>query len=193
MRARLVAIVLACCIPAIAFAQKKGSAGSDPDNSPAASSGGSSMPKTPTARELSDMNPATLLIGKRKKLSLADSQVTQLKAVEKAISGRNAQFMTQYDSIHKWTQPLAASVAPRDMGADNQRAASGSSAAEQAKMQSSLRDLRALLMDFRDRRNADDADALAVIPDAQKKAAADLVKQQDGDLDKMIATAKGRP
>jgi hypothetical protein len=193
MRARLVGFVLAGCIPAMAFAQKRGSASGDPDNSPSASSAGSSMPKTPTARELSDMNPATLLIGKRKKLSLADSQVTQLKAVEKAISDRNAQFMTQYDSVHKWTQPLAASVAPRDMGADNQRASSGSSAAEQAKMQSSLRDLRALLTDFRDRRNADDADALAVIPDAQKKAATDLVKQQDGDLDKMIATVKGRP
>jgi len=42
-------------------------------------------------------------------------------------------------------------------------------------MQSSMRDLRKLVADFRERRKTDVADALAVVPDAQKAAAAELL------------------
>jgi hypothetical protein len=44
--------------------------------------------------------------------------------------------------------------------------------------------------DLRERRKPDVTDALGVVPDAQKKAAADLLAQQDGDLEKLIG---GRP
>jgi hypothetical protein len=201
MRTHVFAVALAAsCLPVCAYAQGGGypRAGGTVTPDPSAVSSNVRAPKTPTVRDLSDMNPATLLIGKRKKLSLADSQVTRLKAVEKTITDRNAQFMTQYDSIHKWTVPLVAassnaSSQPGFSDADRQRAAPTSSPAEQAQMQASLRDLRGLLADFRERHKADDADALNAVPDAQKKAAADFLTQQDGDLDKMISTASGRP
>jgi hypothetical protein len=194
MRIRFSAVVLAACIPVAVFAQKKSIVPADPGDASATAASGRSAPPTPTARDLSDMNPAALLVNKHKKLSLPDSVVTKLKAVEKQISERNAKFLTQYDSVHKWTLPLVAASSsangPGFKDADQTAAAPTISPAEQAKMQSSLRDLRGLMADFRERRKTDDADALAVIPEAQKKGAADLLDQQDDALDKLLS---GRP
>lgn len=194
MRTRFVAVALAACVPAAIFAQKKGTTTPDAPDPSASSASGPSMPATPTARDLGETNPAALLVGKRKKLSLPDSVVTKLKAVEKSINARNAPFLAQYDSVHKWTLPLAGpsstAGSPGFKDADQTRAAPTTSPAEQAKMQSSLRDLRGLMADFHERRRTDDADALGVIPDAQKKAATDMLTQQDGELDKLLS---GRP
>ena len=55
-------------------------------------------------------------------------------------------------------------------------------------MQSSMRDLRQMMGQFRELRRTDVNDALAVVPDAQKKAATDLLSQQDGDLDKLVGS-----
>jgi hypothetical protein len=192
MRKQFAAVVLAACIPAALFAQKKGSLADAPD--PAASAGPSAR-NMPSSRDLVRMNPAALLVDKRKKLILADSVVKQLKAVQKTIDDRNAPLMAQYDSIHKWTLPLASSssgtaMSPGFSDADKSRAASEPSPAEQAKMQSSMRDLRRLVADYRERRKTDVTDALAVIPDAQKPAATGLLTQQDADLDKLVG---GRP
>jgi hypothetical protein len=154
-----------------------------------------SVVKAPTSRDIADLNPASLLIDKKKKASLPDSTVAQLKAVEKKIKERNAPFFATYDSIYKWTVPLNTSgVAAPSSGAkpgftgasDNNLTAVGNSSAEQTKMQASMRDLRAMMADYRERRKTDVADVLAVIPDAQKKAATDLLTSQDGDLDKLL-------
>jgi hypothetical protein len=196
MRTRFVAIVLAAGIPAIAFAQKKGGGAGVSDNSDPAAGAGPSARNMPRSSDLVRMNPAALLIDKRKKLTLSDSVAKQLKVVQKTIDDRNAPMMVQYDSIHKWTMPLSSSASaassskPGFSDADKSSAASTPSPAEQAKMQSSMRDLRKLVADFREQRKKDVADALVVVPDAQKAAATDLLTQQDADLDKMVG---GRP
>jgi hypothetical protein len=196
MRTRFVAIVLVASIPAVAFAQRKGGGAGISDASDPASGAGPSARDMPRSSDLVRMNPAALLIDKRKKISLPDSVAKQLKAVQKTIDDRNAPMMVQYDSIHKWTMPLtstmsaASSSKPGFSDADKSSAASAPSPAEQAKMQASMRDLRKLVADFRERRKTDVADALAVVPDAQKAAAADLLTQQDADLDKLVG---GRP
>lgn len=194
MRSPILAVALAACLPAAAFAQK--SRGGDP-TTPGGSSAPTAAPsaRAPSSRDLADLNPAAMLVSKHKKASLADSTVKQLKAVEKKIDERNASFFATYDSVHKWTMPLASGAVtstakPGFVPGDNQLATSTSSPAELAKMQSSMRDLRLLMVDFRDRHKADAADALEVIPEAQKKAAGDLLSQQDGELDKLIG---GRP
>jgi hypothetical protein len=193
MRTRLAAVILAALVPAVGFAQgKRGAAAPDPSTS--ASAPASPMAaKAPTARDLSGKNPAALLLDKRKKLSLADSTVAQLKALEKKINDRNAAFYSQYDSVHKWTEPMSESSSHTASGpgfrdADQSAAPAGASAGEQARMQSSMRDLRALMADYRERRKADVSDALAVVPDGQKKGATDLLTQQDGDVDKLLGT-----
>jgi hypothetical protein len=196
MRTRLFAVALAACIPAAVFAQRSRGGSSDPTPAPDASASPSSSAKSPTSRDLADLNPAALLINKRKKVPLADSTVAQLKAVEKKINERNAQFFTTYDSVRKWTVSLnSQNAATQGFGlhggvADAKIAAPVVSPAEQAKMQASMRDLRALMADYRERRKADVTDALAAVPDAGQKAATDLLGQQDGDLDRLLG---GRP
>ncbi|HEY2850918.1 MAG TPA: hypothetical protein VGI97_13645 [Gemmatimonadaceae bacterium] len=195
MRTRFAAFVVAVCIPAAAFAQKKGRGAGNADAPDPAASAGPSAARMPSSRELAGMNPAGLLADKHKKLSLPDSVVKQLKALQKAIDNRNAPIMAQYDSIHKWTMPLASSssgtaMSPGFSDVDKSRAATDPSPAEQAKMESSMRDLRRVVADYRERRKADVTDALAMIPDAQKQAATDLLTQQDVDLDKLVG---GRP
>ncbi|MGH7654062.1 MAG: hypothetical protein ACREN6_05300 [Gemmatimonadaceae bacterium] len=195
MRKQLAAFVFAACIPAALLAQKKGRGAGVADAADPAASAGPSARNMPSSRDLVRMNPAALLVDKHKKLTLSDSVVKQLKVVQKTIDGRNATLMAQYDSIHKWTMPLASSssgsaMSPGFNDADKSSAASGPSPAEQAKMQSSMRDLRNLVADYRERRKADVTDALAMIPDAQKAAATELLTQQDADLDKLIG---GRP
>jgi len=194
MRTRFVAMTFAACLPAALLAQKRGG-GVMADAADPAAAAGPSAKNMPSSRDLVRMNPAALLIDKRKKLALPDSVVKQLKAVQKKIDDRNDPLMAQYDSIHKWTMPLASSssgsaMSPGFSDADKSRAAPTPSAAEQAKMQSSMRDLRNLVADFRERRKTDVADALALVPDAQKQAATDLLTQQDADLDKLVG---GRP
>ena len=194
MRKRFTSFVLAACIPVALFAQKRGAAGIADAPDPAASAGPSAR-SMPSSRDLVRMNPAAVLVDKRKKLALPDSVVKQLKAVQKTIDERNAAMMAQYDSIHKWTMPLASSssgsaMSPGFSDADKSRASSAPSPAEEAKMQSSMRDQQRLVADYRERRKADVTDALAVIPDAQKAAATDLLTQQDADLDKLVG---GRP
>jgi hypothetical protein len=193
MRTRLFAAFLAA-IPAVVFAQK-GKAADTASMTTSKGSYGSSAAKAPTSHDLSDLNPATLLLDKRKKASLADSTVTQLKAIQKKINDRNAQFFTSYDSVRKWTMPMGDNSHGQGFGvrgsmADSKITSSAPSPTEQAKMNSSMADLRILMADYRARHNADDTDALSVIPDAQKKAATDLLAQQDGDLEKLIG---GRP
>jgi hypothetical protein len=196
MRTRIVAIVLAASIPAVAFAQKKGGGAGISDASDPAAGSGPSARNMPRSSDLVRMNPAALLIDKKKKLTLSDSLVKQLKSVQKTIDDRNAPIFAQYDSIHKWTMPLAPTMSaassskPGFSDADKSSAASTPSPAEQAKMQSSMRDLRKLVADFRERRKTDVADVLAVVPDAQKAAATELLTQQDADLDKLVG---GRP
>ena len=194
MRTRLVALTVAVCLPAALLAQKRGGGGVMADAADPAAAAGPSAKNMPSSRDLVRMNPAALLIDKRKKLMLPDSVVKQLKAVQKKIDDRNDPLMAQYDSIHKWTMPLASSsgagVSPGFADADRTRAASEPSPAEQAKMQSSMRDLRRVVSDYRERRKTDVADALALVPDAQKQAATDLLTQQDADLDKLVG---GRP
>jgi hypothetical protein len=194
MRTRLIcAAAIAACIPAVVFAQRtRGSDPSGPTSGAMAPPAASSAAKAPTSRDIADLNPASLLISKRKKASLADSTVAQLKVTEQKIKDRNAPFFVTYDSIYKWTVPLTSSGAVA-AGAgmhggvgDNTLSTSTSSQAEQTKMQASMRDLRALMADYRERRKTDVADVLAVIPDAQKKPATDLLNSQDSDVEKLL-------
>ena len=188
MRSRLFAVALTACIPSLVFAQRNRGGGDAATPAPAASS--SSGAKSPSSHDLQDLNPASLLVDKKKKASLPDSTVAQLKAVEKKINDRNAQFYATYDSVRKWTVPLASGAASRSQpgfsAGDNSLSTSTSSAAEQAQMQSAMRELRKLMAEYRDRHSADVTDALAVVPDAQKKAATDLLNSQNGDLDKLL-------
>lgn len=193
MRTRLFAVAMIACIPAALFGQKRGGGVDAGGSSAPPPSSASPAARTPTSRDLADLNPASLLVDKKKKASLADSTVTQLKAVAKKIDERNKPFFTAYDSVRKWTIPLTDNVSSRamkDLSTTAQQQMSAGSAAEQARMQASLRDLRVMMTEYKTRHTADVADALAVVPDEKKEAVKALLGQQDADLDKLIS---GRP
>jgi uncharacterized protein YdeI (BOF family) len=194
MRIRTLAVVLTVCIPAALVAQK-GGRGGDNTSAPAPTGNSGPVAKSPTSGDLGDLNPAALLVDKKKKIPLADSTVAQLKAIQKKTSERNKQFFATYDSVRKWTMPLSQNGATQGFGlhggvADAKIASTTVSPAEQAKMESSMHDLRLMFDEFRERRKADIADALAVVPEAQKKAAADLLAQQDADVEKLLGGRK---
>jgi hypothetical protein len=196
MRTRLFAVAMTICIPAISFAQKGGGSKAGPEGAPASpsSSAGSMAVKAPSSRDLADLSPAALLVDKKKKASLADSTVNQLKALAKQFDERNKPFYAAYDSTRKWTLPISDNSSTRkmkDLTATAQQQMQSGATAEQEKMQSSMRDLRIMMTEFKVRRMANSEEALRLIPEAQKKAAGDLLTQQDADLDKLIGA--GRP
>lgn len=53
----------------------------------------------PRASDLEDHSPVGIVLDKKKKLALTDSQVTALKGIEKALHERNAEFYRQWDSV----------------------------------------------------------------------------------------------
>lgn len=170
----IVALALLVVLPANAFAQRGGGskAASAPKPIPTPSV------RYPTVRDIEDHNPASLLVDKRKKLSLGDSTVTQLKALEKAIKERNALTLSMYDSVRR---KISGSFAQDDTNAtlglqmENQRNKAG---------------LRNLFGELSDRRRKDAQDALALVPESSKKPAADLLKDQEEEFDRLMPSER---
>jgi hypothetical protein len=84
MRTRIPAAAPAACIPAAVFAQGKGARSSDTASSSSSrASCAPSSARSPTSHDLADLNPAALLISKRKKaatnlLAQQDGDLEQL-------------------------------------------------------------------------------------------------------------------
>jgi hypothetical protein len=171
----IVALALLVVLPANAFAQRGGGsskAASPPKVSPAPSV------RYPTVRDIEDHNPASLLVDKRKKLSLADSTVAQLKTLEKVIKERNAPTLAMYDSVRRRiNSSLAQDVSEATPGL-------------QMEDQQNKLGLRNLYAALRDQRTKDAQDALAFVPENSKKAATDLLKDQEDDFDRMMPTGQ---
>ena len=170
MQSRFVVALALVAIPACAFAQKgriaTDKSPSDPPLAPTV--------RYPTVRDAEDHNPASLLVDKRKKLALADSSIAQLKALEKNIKARNAPTLAMYDSVRK---RIVASLA---LDATN------STPALQLQDQQNKLGLRNLYAALRDQRVKDADEALALVPEASKKAATDLLNDQGKDFDRMM-------
>ena len=133
-------------------------------------------PKFPVAKDLEKFNPAALLIDKRKKLSLSDSLVASLKALELKIYERNGALLAQYDSVRR-----------------EYHAPSGSSGndSEQTASVAQMRLMENLLEQLVERRHADVEESLGVIPDAEKKRAAEFLDKQDKDYLEQIPNGAG--
>lgn len=129
----------------------------------------------PTAKDLEKFNPAALMIDKRKKLSLADSQVAAMTAIRSKIYERNASLLAQYDSIRKDFRPPK----PED------RSRTGSTPETDSARVASLRQmeiLRSLLDTLTARRTNDVGDVLQYLSaEKQHKTAVELLNDQDRD------------
>src|SRR5258708_36260352 len=120
MRVRLLSLAVMLLVPSLAAAQGGGMGGMGGGRRRGGGMGGNeggreaAPPKFPEAKDLQNYNPAAYLIDKRKKLSLADSQVAALKSLEGRIFERNAPLLVRYDSLRREYHPAArdANAAP---------------------------------------------------------------------------------
>jgi hypothetical protein len=174
----IVALALLAVLPVCVFAQRggggsKAAAPPKPLTAPA--------PRYPSVRDIEDHNPASLLLDKRKKLSLPDSVVAQLKVLEKTIKDRSAPTLAMYDSVRRRiNSSLAQEVSDATPGL-------------QMEDQQNKLGLRNFFGALRDQRKKDAEEALALVPESSKKPAADFLKDQEEDFDRMMPSGqKGR-
>jgi hypothetical protein len=182
MLARKLAILALVAAPAALAAQGRGMGGMGGRRGggrEGMSSGGSRVaPKFPVAKDLEKLNPAALLIDKRKKLSLSDSQIALLKALELKIYERNGDLMAQYDSVRKEYRPPSSSSGD-DKG--------------QAESMAQVKLMTSLLDQLVDRRRTDVQESLTLVTDEHKKTAAELLDKQDKEFLEQIPSGTGRP
>jgi hypothetical protein len=185
MRVRVSSLAFVLLLPSIALAQRGGGMGGMGGGRRGGGMGGdrggreADPPKFPEAKDLQNYNPASLLIDKKKKLSLADSQVAALKALESKIFERNAALLVRYDSLRSAYRPPA-----RNTGRD--APAPGADSTRTVAM-TQMREMRALLDSVSDRRRVDVHDALDLIADEKaKKKAAEFVDDQDKKFNDLI-------
>lgn len=176
MRARLTAILfLIAIVPSVAEAQRGGGRGG----------GGKSndkylptndLPKYPPATDLQKFNPVAYLIDQRKKMPLDDPTVANLRVLQAKLYERNGDLIARYDSVQRLYKNENANDAS-SLKADSVRRA--------ALTQVGI--MNAVMDTLMSRRQNDDLDALALIPDdKQKKKAADLLDKQDADFAKLM-------
>ena len=130
----------------------------------------------PSANDIQKFNPAALVIDKRKKVALADSQVTALTTVRGRIYERNGEILARYDSIRKEFRP------PR---AQDQNRTGSTPETDSVRIASlnQMRTLRQLLDSITSRRTTDVREVLDYLTDdKQHKAAVELLNDQDRDF-----------
>jgi len=96
MRHRALLLIAALALPAVLTAQRAGVGRADPTREVM---GDMEPPTMPEAKEMEKGTPAAVLLDKKKKLALTDSQVAFLTALRKATADSNAQRYVAWDSV----------------------------------------------------------------------------------------------
>jgi hypothetical protein len=177
-----VALAMLVLIPTLATAQRTrgGSGGGDPSAGSGGGGGGGGGGrafKLPSRGDLEDMNPASFLLDKKKKLGLSDEQVAAIKVVEGQIKERYKVNLAVYDSLRRNARPIDIKV----------KGGSGTSPGEQAEMQKAMQGVQMALMTVRNQRTADiDATLAAITDPAMKAKAVELIKDQELDFARLM-------
>jgi hypothetical protein len=96
MRYRALLFVAAIALPSASGAQRAGVGRADPTREVM---GDMEPPTMPEAKEMEKGTPAAVLLDKKKKLALTDSQVAFLMALRKATADSNARRYAAWDSV----------------------------------------------------------------------------------------------
>ncbi len=196
MRLRVSLMVLAfAAIPSVAAAQRGG-----------AGRGA----QIPHASELEDHSPVGVVLDKRKKLSLSDSQLTALKGIAKALHEKDADAYKMWDSLRLAMNSAGGSQlatgAPRGRSARtgpiSGRSGGGSSdagvalsggGASDAKMVEARSMMQALVGPLQDNDEWSRQEVLRLLTDEQKAKAEQLWKDDADDFKNGIARPRGGP
>ena len=143
--------------------------------------GRNGLPKFATAKELERFNAADALLNESRKLKLTDTQVEQLTSLRATLFEQNARLLVRYDSVRRdFKVPKALDGSP-----------SGASAQPPTREEMmALSDQMKVMMDVADELVARRAEqvtvCLALLDDSQKGRAADVLKDQGGELRKQV-------
>lgn len=153
-----------------------------PDWDKMGKSSASSAPQVLSKKDLEEMSPIARLLEKKKDLKLTDAQLAKLQEMETAGNGRDAALYEATDSLRKAMRPSG--------GGDPEARRIQAFSAREA-FTKSVADLRANFA-------ADATAALAVLDDAQRPAAKELLAKQAKEADKTVeekmrAGQGGRP
>ena len=184
MRILKLAVLLLAAAPTVLLAQRGmgGMGGGGRRNGGMGGNGGyRSAPTFPIAKDLEKLNPAALLVDKRKKLSLTDSQVAPLKTLELRIYERNGALLSQYDSVRKDYRPHSGQAVT---AADDKA---------QADAITQMRLMRSILDQLIDRRRTDVQETLSLVPEEQKRKAAEFLDKQDREILEQIPSSSAVP
>jgi hypothetical protein len=183
MRHRTLAVAVLLTLPALAFAQQGG--GRNVAGNELKKIGGSfASVKLPSPGDVDDMNIARMLIDKRGKLSLSDAAVVVLQSLQKKLHESIAPTLESYNAARAKYRELT--------GAPDAGVSADNADEIQKALQAAVRPLNAI----REQRQADAAEALTIVPEAQRAAAAALIKDQDSEFAKMLPRGggnRGRP
>lgn len=136
--------------------------------------------KFPSAKTVEKYNPATLLLDKRRKLSLTDAQVAQMKELRQRIFERNATLLARYDSMQRDFRPPRMSA--RQGGAQGGASDPAADSTRRLAMLQ-MRQLRSLGDSLVARRRTDVRDVSDVLADdTQRIRAADFLVEQDANF-----------
>ncbi|MES2177922.1 MAG: Spy/CpxP family protein refolding chaperone [Gemmatimonadota bacterium] len=125
-------------------------------------------------KDVESTNPLRFLIDKRGDLKLTDAQLTQLKDIDAKVKGKNEPPFKTLDSIRTEMKPAARASEedlPRMLNA-------------RAGLKAVLAEIKA---NYEEALNA----ALPILDDSQKKTAADMLKCQNDESEKMLREKLG--
>ena len=178
MRFRILTVGMLVALPALAVAQQGG--GRNVAGSELKKIGGNfAKVKLPAPSDIDDMNIARMLIDKRSKISLADDAVALILPLQKKFHESIAPALEAYDAARTKYRELT--------GAPDAGVSADNADEIQRALQAAVRPLNAI----REQRRADATEALMIIPEAQRAAAAALIKEQDAEFAKMIPRGGG--
>jgi hypothetical protein len=126
----------------------------------------------PRASDLEDHTPVAIVLEKKKKLALSDSQVTALKAIAKQLWEKNAPFYSMWDS----TRVVMRSASAGSFGG------SAPSAADEERMATARGRMMAITRALREGDDWARAETLKLLTDAQKPKAEEFWKDDAEDF-----------
>lgn len=139
------ALLALTSLPAAALAQRVGSLRGER----AGDVGGRGF-QMPRASDLEDHSPVGVVLDRKKKLSLSDSQLTALKAVAKTLHEKNADFYRMWDSVRVAMRSASGGAFGGRGGGRGTEQMTGTSAADQERLATARTRMMAIRNALRD-------------------------------------------
>lgn len=141
----------------------------------------------PRASELEDHSPVGVVLDKKKKLALSDSQLTALKAIAKELHDKNASFYQMWDSVRVSMRSAAGAFGGNATGG-----VGGMSQADQERLATARTRMAAIMRALRDGDEWSRLEMVKVLTDEQKAKAEQFWKDDADDFGQTLPRG-GRP